>query len=312
MSSLINLAKKIDDPIKPFGKLDVLLLYAIVGEKLKKYLKERELASKIWLPHGNIPYLIKRGSKLEPLSADELVKAVTPEFLEIRSKKENLLSAEKDITDLQKKVWQYFFPRKLADFFYATNQEGVNKNIDRIFFDIDRGKEISSEQSQKVTKLFVETIEQDKKLNDLLGNVDPFIYWTGSSFHVIIFLDKKKPNSFYGKYFQYSKHDPKSSFTGRWADEVNKQTKFQVIGGHDKRPNIINIDPSQTPSGKLCRIPLGSLHMKDAKTIDGISIPLTKKLLEKNNLVEDLKKYRAKYVIENLSELSNRLPKKFR
>lgn len=52
--------------------------------------------------------------------------------------------------------------------------------------------------------------------------------------------------------------------------------------------------------------------MKDAKTIDGISIPLTKKLLEKNNLVEDLKKYRAKYVIENLSELSNRLPKKFR
>ena len=312
MASLSNFAKKnLNNIVKPFGQTDVLLLYALAGEKLKKYLKDRELASKIWIPSGNIPYVIKRGSKLEPLFVDDLIKAVTVEFLKIRSKK-NLGSAKDEITDLQKNVWQYFVPRKLADFFYATNHEGTGKPIDRIFFDLDRGKNISIEQAQETVKTFFQVIEEDRELEKLLGNVDPLICWTGNSFHVFIFLDKAKPNSFYEKYFQYSKNEPEASFTGRWAKKTSEKTKLKVMGGHEKEDNYINIDPSQTPSGKLCRIPLGSLHMKDAKTIDGISIPITKKILEEKNLADKFKKYTARDVIENLDELVKILPKKFR
>ncbi len=74
----------------------------------------------------------------------------------------------------------------------------------------------------------------------------------------------------------------------------------------------MSIDPSQTPSGKLCRIPLGSLHMKDAKTVDGISIPITTTMLENENLVEKLKKYRAKEVVNELETIAERLPRIFR
>lgn len=312
MGSLANFAKKnLNNIVKPFGQTDVLLLYAIVGEKLKKYLKDRELASKIWLPSGNIPYVIKRGSKLEPLLADELTKAVTVDFLKIRSSKD-LASAKNEITDLQKNVWQYFVPRKFADFFYATNHEGVGNPIDRIFFDLDRGKNVSVEQAQETVKIFVQVIEEDRELEKLLGKVEPFICWTGSSFHVFIFLDQRKPSSFYEKYFQYSKNEPESSFTGRWARKVSEETKLKVTGGHEKKDNCINIDPSQTPSGKLCRIPLGSLHMKDAKTVDGVSIPITKKMIEKKNLARKLTHYTARDVIENLEGLAKILPKKFR
>ncbi|MGC9005380.1 MAG: hypothetical protein ACP5JC_02005, partial [Candidatus Micrarchaeia archaeon] len=266
MASLLSFAKKNQEKIlAPFGQTDVLLLYGIVGEKLKKYLNGKELGSKIWLPSGNIPYLIKRGSKLEPLFIDEFVNAITIEFLETRAKKD-FSSAKEELTDAQKKVWEYFVPRKFADFFYATNGEHPNRPIDRIFFDIDRGSDVSAEQAQEVARLFVRAIEEDRELEKVIGSREPFVYWTGNSFHVFLFLDKPKPNSFYEKYFRYSKDEPESSFTGRWVKEVSGQVKFKVSVGHEKLPNTVSIDPSQTPSGKLCRIPLGSLHMKDAKT----------------------------------------------
>lgn len=315
MKELLDFAEKSlkeKDLIRLYGQTDVLLLYAIVGEKLKKFLKDRELASKIWLPSGNIPYLIKRGSKLEPLSIEELTEAVTLDFLETRSEKESLSSVKGDITDLQDKVWRYFLPRKLADFFYATNREGSGKPIDRIFFDLDRGKNVSATRALEVTRLFVNAIEEDDELEGLLGCSEPFVCWTGNSFHVYLFMDEEKPNSFYEEYFQYSKKDPKASFTGRWVEEVNKQTDFKIVGGHEKRKDSVNIDPSQTPSGKLCRVPLGSLHMKDAKTVDGVSIPLTREMIERNDLAEELQEYEVSKVVENLDELSKRLPERFR
>ena len=190
MVSLLNFAKKnLDNIITPFGQTDVLLLYAIAANKLKKYLKDHEIASKIWLPKGHVRYLLKRGSKLEPFYVNELIEAVDLDFLELRSMEEHLKDAKNDITDLQNKVWQYFLPRKLADFFYATNHESPGRKIDRIFFDIDRVKGISAEQVQKTTRIFVETIKEDKELENLLGNFEPFIYWTGNSFHVFFFLD---------------------------------------------------------------------------------------------------------------------------
>lgn len=313
MVSLLNFAKKnIGNIITPFGQIDVLLLYAIVAEKIKKYLAHRELASKIWLPKGHVRYLLKRGSKLEPLYVNELIEAVDLDFLEFRSREEHLKDAKNEITDLQNKVWQYFLPRKLADFFYATNYENPGGEIDRIFFDIDRFKGMSAAQAQETTKIFVETIKEDKDLENLLGSLAPFIYWTGNSFHVFFFLDHAEPNSFYEKYFQYSKNDPERNFTGKWAKKVNKQVEFKVVGGHERQGNSINIDPSQTPSGKLSRVPLGSLHMKDPNTVDGISVPITEKMLYDDNLADKLVNYMPKDIIENLDQFGKYLPESFR
>ena len=313
MHAILNFAKKNrDNLITPFGETDVLLLYAIAAAKLKKFLKDKELASKIWMPKGKVRFLLKRGSKLEPLYVDELIEAVDLEFLEIRSKVEHLKDAKKDLNDLQNKTWQYFLPRKLTDFFYATNHEGPGKEIERIFFDIDRVEGISAEQAQEATRIFVETIKEDKEFEKVMGNFEPFISWTGNSFHVFFFLDEIKPNLFYEKYFQYSKQCPERNFTGKWAKKVDGQLEFKVIGGHERHSNSINIDPSQTPSGKLSRVPLGSLHMKDAKTIDGVSIPLKEKMLYEEGLAEKLVNYRPKNIIDNLDIFEKNLPERFR
>jgi hypothetical protein len=312
MNQLLDFAKKdLENLLTPFGKIDVLLFYGIVAGKLRKYLHGKELASKIWMPGGNIPYLIKRGSKLKPVFVEDFADAITPEFLEIRSKFEHISQAE-GLTDLQKNIWNYFLPRKLADFFYATNNESPGKPIDRIFFDIDRGKNISAGDAQEVAKLLVKTIEDDGQLENVLGRTEPFVCWTGKSFHVLIFLDKPQPSSFYEKHFQYSKKEPEKSFTGKWAKEIAEASGLKVAGGHEKSEGVINIDPSQTPSGKLCRVPLGSLHMKDAKTIDGVSIPLTKEMLGDPKLTDKLKIYQPKDVIKNLEDLAGRLPEKFK
>ncbi|OEC88364.1 MULTISPECIES: hypothetical protein [Methanobacterium] len=313
MNSLLSFAEKnLEELVTPFGQTDVLLLYAIAAGRLKKYLGDRELAGKIWMPSGRMRYLIKRGSKLEPLFAHELEEAVTLEFLELRSKTEHLSSAKKEITDVQAKVWQYFLPRKLSDFFYATNHEGPGKEIDRIFFDIDRSNGISAEQAQETTQIFVETIKEDQELEELLGNYDLSINWTGNSFHVLFFLDELMPSPFYDEHFQYSKNDPERNFTGKWAKKINEQVEFKVAGGHERQGNSINIDPSQSPSGKLCRVPLGSLHMENPETINGISVPITEKMLYNEDLISKLTLYTPKDIIKNLSEIEKNLPERFR
>ncbi|MEN6290921.1 MAG: hypothetical protein ABFD07_02750 [Methanobacterium sp.] len=120
------------------------------------------------------------------------------------------------------------------------------------------------------------------------------------------------PSSFYDKRFQYSKNDPERNFTGKWAKKINEQVEFKVTGGHERHGNSINIDPSQTPSGKLCRVPLGSLHMKDPETINGISVPLTEKMLYNEDLISKLTLYTPKDIIKNLSEIEKNLPERFR
>ena len=309
MNSLLSFARKNpENIITPFKQTDVLLLYSIVAGKLKNYLGDRELAGKIWMPPGRMPYLLKRGSKLEPLFIHELEEAVTLDFLELRSRTEHLSSAKKDITDLQARVWQYFLPRKLADFFYATNHEGPGKDIDRIFFDIDRSEGISTKQACETTRIFVETIKEDEKLENLFGDFKLFIYWTGNSFHVLFILNRVMPGSFYDEHFQYSKNDPERNFTGKWAKKINEQVEFEVAGGHERQGNSINIDPSQTPSGKLCRVPLGSLHMKDSKTINGVSVPVTEKMLYDKDIVPKLTDYTPQDIIKNLNQLEKYLP----
>ena len=97
------------------------------------------------------------------------------------------------------------------------------------------------------------------------------------------------------------------SFTGRWAASIDKKLKFKVVGGHQKVKGAVIIDPSQTPSGKLCRIPF-DLHLKDARTIDGIAIPLTEKMLDDKNLVKKLKAYTPKKVVGEIDKLAKNLP----
>ncbi len=244
--------------------------------------------------------------------AHELSSTVTVQFLETRSKFDKLSDVKEDITDSERLVWEYFLPGKLADFFYATNGEGSGKHVDRIFLDIDRGKGISARTASEATSLLITELKEDEQLAQLIGKVEPFVCWTGRSFHVMLFLQHEMPKEFYDTYFQFSKHRPEVSFTGRWASQVGNELKVRVIGGHEKTDDAITIDPSQTPSGKLCRVPLGSLHMKDPQTIDGVSIPLSEKMLQRADLASELTAYGPREVLQDLDELTNRLPQQFR
>jgi|YelNatPaOPRAMG01_1025707.scaffolds.fasta_scaffold10829_4 hypothetical protein len=304
---LKDFALQCDDVLKPFNKTETLLFYAVISKSLNSYLKGKEIAAKNWIPHGKTPFLIKRGSKEEPLHVEEF-KEVTIDFLKVRSEKEHLDEAKKMLNKTQEKLWTYFLPRKLSDFFYATNNETPGKNIDRIFFDIDKGEKATASESQNVAKALLDTIDEDRDFDEIRENISThLVSWTGNSFHVMLFLKKPMPNSFYVDNFQFSKNDPLNNFTGRWVEKIKKQG-FKVTGGHEKTSYII-IDPSQTPSGKLCRVPLGSLHMKDALTVNGVSIPLKREMLEEKNLVNHLRDYTPQKVLEELNELEKRLPK---
>jgi hypothetical protein len=131
--------------------------------------------------------------------------------------------------------------------------------------------------------------------------------WTGKSFHVYIFLKKPQPTSFYTKYFQYDKNHPDQGLIGNWAKNIEKRTKIKTRGGHEKIAGAITIDPSQTPSGKLCRAPF-SLHMSDWKTVDGVAIPLKTQQLSDPSLVSKLQKYTPEKVVKELNRLTKALP----
>jgi hypothetical protein len=310
MPSLLKYSLERDDVIRPEGVVDVLLFYGIIASRLEGFLKGKEIASRIWLPSAGRGFVIKRGSDTEPLYADELANAVTLDFLKLRMKGD-LAHAGKELKETQRKAWGYFVPRRLCDFFYATNNEGPGKPIERIFFDLDRGKGISVEQAVHATRSFVKIITEDRELEELIGPADPFVSWTGRSFHVMLFLEKPRPASFYEKYFQYGKNDPLANYTGRWVAKLSESIEFRISGGHEKMDNVLTVDPSQTPSGKLCRVPLGSLHMKDAGTVDGVSIPVTEKMLKEKGIAEKLQRYTPKDVLLNLEKHARDLPEKF-
>jgi hypothetical protein len=303
-TNLIEVAKEVSDIIKPFGHTDVLLYYASVATKLKKFLVRREIATKIWLPHSNIPFFLKRGSKLKPIFIEDF--SVVDENL-LRMRAEHSLNEIRNrLTEKQILLWDYFVPRKLMDFFYACNKEGQGKPIDRIFIDIDKGKNVESEITHEVAKHLVEVIKNDDGFNKLL-TYKLFVMWTGSSFHIYLILDRAIKLNFYNQHIAYSKNSPLESFTGRWAEGISKETGINVQGGHEKTPEHITIDPSGTPSGKLARCPF-SLHMKSATEIDGVALPIDARELRKKGLVKRLRSYTPKKVINELDSFSKLLP----
>ena len=62
------------------------------------------------------------------------------------------------------------------------------------------------------------------------------------------------------------------------------------------------IDPSQTPSGKLARAPF-SLHMRDAKTVDGVAVPVDLKKVD----LEELRSLKPETVLKKLERYSKLL-----
>jgi hypothetical protein len=293
------------DALHPFGDLDVVGYYSRVAAKLAGFLKGKEIAAKVLIPKAAKPFL-NRGSYLSPLYSEELAKGVDDAFLKQRSEGRHLEDAKDNITPLQGKIWRYFPPRKLADFFYAVNGE-KGKTIDRIFIDIDRGGTASGEDAQLAAKTLLETIKADKEFS-ALAPFQPFAMYTGSSFHVYLMLEKPVAADFYSRHLGYSKSDPLGSFVGRWTAIVKRKTGLEVSGGHEKLPGRIIIDPSQTPPGKLGRCPF-SLHMNDPSTVDGVAIPLEGKMLDDKNVVKKLKEYSPDRVLKELDALAQRLPK---
>ena len=121
-------SKEVKDVLRPYGHTETLYYYSKVAFALKNFLKGKEIAAKNWIPKGFMPYLIKRGSKLEPLYIEEF-SCIDEKFLRTRAEIEHLDKAKSKITKQQAKIWEYFLPRKLADLFYATNKEGDRKSV---------------------------------------------------------------------------------------------------------------------------------------------------------------------------------------
>jgi len=272
------------------GELDVLDYYSQISKYLVKFLKRKELATKTILKGFQF---LKRGSNSPPLFIEDM-NQVNNKMLKLRTK--HLDEAKSELTGKQVLIWRYFVPRKLVNFFYATNGENSGKSMDRIFIDIDRQTH-SSEDARKVAIELVNQIKQDKEFHKLV-KFRIFIMWTGSSFHVYLFLKDKVNLNFYQKYLSYGNNKP-VSFLMKWAESISKETKIRTKAGHEREKDSIILDSSNTPSGKLARVPF-SLHIKDYQTVDGIAVPLSEKELGYNNLIEKLTNLTPDLILKNI------------
>ena len=251
------------------GHLDCLYFYSKHIQEIKRFLKNQEIASKIHIENGNYQgVFIRRGSKDPPLFIKEFTKSqLSKKFFDLRIKMKRAEAVEKKLlSKTQEKLWLYFPPNKPVEFFYATNGEHPNKPIERVFIDIDRTN-LSKEIAKKVALSLVNEIKNDAPFNKIFKN-EIKVLFTGSSYHVYIMLKKPISYDFYKDYIAYGK-DNQISFMSKWTVQVNKKTKIPVTRGHEKKNNVIILDNSGTPSGKLARVPF-SVHVKDKK-IDGIA-----------------------------------------
>ena len=284
--------------LKPYGEIDVLNLYAKLAPHLMGFLKGREIASKTWIPKSKVPYFLNRAGKLGALWIEDF-QQVDEEFLKLRAK-HHLSQVRDSLNERQALLWRYFVPRKYSEFFYATNGEGEGKPIDRVFIDIDRTN-LPAEKSLEVVRLLLEVMEVQKKeddeFNELVKSVA--VYWTGSSFHVYLFLTSPQPPEFYAEKVQFhSRGVLFKSWTDIWVEKVRSKVDFRVSGGHEKKKDHIVIDPSQTPSGKLARVPLGCLHIRNFEP-DGVSLPLNESMVHEDGIVEWLKSLTPDYVVRH-------------
>lgn len=274
------------------NELDVLYFYSEVSKILINFLKGKQIASKI---HLKELFFVVRGNKEKPIYIEDF-SSVDKKMLDLR--KNHLDEVREQLNEKQQIIWKYFPPRKLVQFFYATNNEGVGKPISRIFIDIDK-KNFSSEVAQKVAYYLAQEIKQDKEFNQML-KYKMFLLWTGNSFHIYLTLKKPVDIDFYNEYLSYGKGKEKS-FLVKWASNISEKLKIKVEAGHEKTKNKIILDSSNTPSGKLARAPF-SLHIKNYKEFDGIAIPISEESLTNKNLVRELRKLTPEKVIKSLED----------
>jgi hypothetical protein len=273
-------------------------------------------------------YFLKRGSNSKPLYVRDL-KLVDEKFLKLRAKG-HLKDFKDELSEKQILLWQYFVSRKPMNFFYATNGEGVGKGMGRIFIDIDKGKlgsgklvvggskekektttenrtaktKAGSDDVRRVALDLVRVIKSDKEFSKLL-KFKIFVMWTGVSFHVYLFLKKKIDLDFYKKYLSYGEKK-EDSFIMKWAKDVSDQTGINVCAGHEKKRGAVILDSSNTPSGKLARVPF-SLHLDKNGKIDGVAVPVSEKELSGKNLIKKLEKLTPDIVLKNLSDYAKLL-----
>ena len=270
MSSLEDIAKGKSDILRPYNsEIDTILYYGLIAPYLRNYLRGRELATKIWLFKGSLKAIVKRGSSEEPLYIDDLASSVTSDLLAAREKYGELHTARPYITDKQELAWKYFVPRRLIGFHYATNREGEGREITRVFLDLDRGYGISASDALDAAIALVSVMQSDDKYDQYFKR-EPFIAWTGSSFHVMLTLRSTQPAGFYSFHLEAS-GGSNVSMVEQCADQVNGRVQFKVVAG------------------------------------DGVSLPLTADMLHRD-LLPGLESYTPEKIIEDIRELAARLP----
>ena len=253
------------------GQLDCLSYYVKVFPKIKGFVGDREIATKTFIPKSIPPFILHRGSDDPPLRISEI--SISSSFLKMRVGKK-LHDVEKKLNEKQKNIWRYFVPRKFTELHYACNYEGAGKPFDRVFIDIDAGKNIQEKTYLEVVRKLLNEIRKDKDLKKIAG-FRIYLLWTGRSIHVYLLLNKKLPHSSYTKYFAFTKN----TLTSKWAKNISDKLKIKVKAGHQRTPGAIILDTSATPSGKLARCPY-SLHLSKTGKLDGMSIPLKESMLK--------------------------------
>lgn len=286
------------DFLHPYEHLDVLGRYGKIAPYLNNFLKDKEIATKIIWENFVV---LKRWTKLQPLYIKDL-DIINADYLRLRAD-HHLDDMKKQLTAKQILIWQYFVPRKLVNFFYACNNEYGNK-IDRIFIDIDRQTN-SPDDARKVTLQLIKTIKSDKEFLSLIDFKNLITLRTWSSFHIYIMLSKTINHFFYETYLSYGK-GKEHMFMPRRAESISKETKLTVLAGHERKKWALILDTSNTPSGKLARCPF-SLHIKDAKTIDGICIPISESELTDPKLIWKLQKLTPEIIWKNIEKYINLL-----
>jgi hypothetical protein len=304
MASLQEYALSSGDVLRPYGELDVLAYYGLIAPKLETYLHGRELATRTWLPEGRIRSVVKRGSQLPPLYIRQLARAVTPEMMGARAEFANPGAAKDVLSTDQALVWHYFPPRRLEEFHYATNREGDGREINRVLYEIDGGRGVTAEDALEVAALMAGAVAEDEPVHGMVrGN--PLVVWTGHSFDLLLILGEMQPARFYRDQIEYSGKG--HTLTDRLIDRLHREARVPVTGGTTRVPGHVTIDPSHTPSGHLCQVPLGSLYLKDGTSVEGVSVPLTPDMLSRD-VVADLRSYTPGRIIDELDELAKRLP----
>ena len=170
------------DFLHPYGELDVLGRYSKISPYLKNFLRNKDLATKILWPNFT---LLKRSTVLPFLYLEDM-EIIDEKYLQLRSHS-HLADVKKQLNAKQLLIRQYFFPRKLVNFFYACNNE-YGKDIKRIFIDIDRQTN-SADDARKVALELTKTIKFDKNSSSLVPRYSILILRTWSSFHVYLMLN---------------------------------------------------------------------------------------------------------------------------